>query len=54
MKSAWCLGSEAYVSRRYLESYVNKEDAAVMAPGGEKVLHDIQRAEDFRQFTLDL
>lgn len=37
MKPMWCLGSEAYVSRRYFESYVNKEDVAVMAPGGEKV-----------------
>lgn len=43
MKLTWCLGPEAYVSRRYLESYVNKEDAAVMAPGGEKVLDDIRR-----------
>lgn len=32
MKSMWCLGPEAYVSTRYFESYVNKEEAGAMAP----------------------
>lgn len=51
-KPTWCLGPEAYVSKRYFESYVNKEDFAVMAPVREKDFFHIQRPA--RCFTLDL
>lgn len=43
MKPMWCLGSEAYVSKRYFVSYVNKEDSSVMASEGEKDLYQMQR-----------
>lgn len=37
MKPVWCLGPEAYVSKRYFESYVNREALERMAPEGGKV-----------------
>lgn len=43
MKPMWCLGPEAYVSKRYFVSYVNKEDRSVMAPEGEKDFYEMHR-----------